>query len=268
MKLILDTALTAQENAQRLFDDSKKLKQKIKGAQEGILEVQKKIALLQKKSASTAKALPQKRRSKEWFEKFRWCYTRNGLLCVGGRDAHSNEALVKRHMEKDDWYFHADVFGAPHCLLKHDKKKPTKQDFEDAASFAGVFSSVWKKGQLSVRVYKVSPEQVSKKAPAGESLGKGAFMIYGERDWFDPDLKFGLGVQLLPDGFRIMGGPFACVKAHAQHVIEIASGQKSKSDIAKSYQRYLAKKINPLPSLVDEIVSILPAGEFSLKLNE
>ncbi|MEK6902842.1 MAG: NFACT RNA binding domain-containing protein, partial [archaeon] len=224
MKLILDTSFSAQENAQRLFDESKKLKQKIKGAEAGILEVRKKLTVLEKKTISSAKAPPQKRRSKEWFEKFRWCYTRNGLLCVGGRDAHSNEALVKRHMEKGDWYFHADVFGAPHCLLKHDKKKPTSADFEDAAAFAGVFSSVWKKGQLSVRVYKVSPDQVSKKAPSGESLGKGAFMIYGEREWFDPPLRLGLGVQSLSDGYRIVSGPLACVKAHSQHVIEVLPG--------------------------------------------
>lgn len=263
MKITLNIRKSAQENAQAFFDEAKRLRNKMKGAASGMREVENKLAALEKETRSTEKKSPEKRRSKEWFEKFRWCYTRGGLLVVGGRDAHSNEALVKRHMEDNDWYFHADVHGAPHCLLKCEKKKPTKEDFDDAASFAGLFSSVWKKGLLSVRVYAVKPSQVSKKAPTGESLGRGAFIINGERKWFDPDFKMGWGVQVLSEGFRAMCGPLACVKAHAIHVSELSAGEKSKTDVAKSYQKWLEKQTPPISIPLDDLVAALPPGEFT-----
>jgi predicted ribosome quality control (RQC) complex YloA/Tae2 family protein len=263
MKIILDVRKTAQENAQSFFDEAKRLRSKMKGAVSGMREVENKLAALEKKTLSTEKKAPEKRRTKEWFEKFRWCFTRNGLLVVGGRDAHSNEALVKRHMEDNDWYFHADVHGAPHCILKCDKTKPTKEDFDDAASFAGLFSSVWKKGLLSVRVYAVKPSQVSKKAPTGESLGRGAFIISGERKWFDPSFKMGWGIQELKEGFRAMCGPLSCVKAYAIHLAELSPGEKSKTDVAKSYQKWLEKQTPSISIPLDELVASLPPGEFS-----
>lgn len=263
MKITLNFRKSAQENAQQFFDEAKRLKQKMKGAMLGVHEVENKLSALEKQTLLLEKKSPKKRRVKEWFEKFRWCYTRNGLLVIGGRDAHSNEALVKRHMESNDWYFHADVHGAPHCVLKCEKIKPTNEDFDDAASFAGLFSSVWKKGLLSVRVYAVKPSQVSKKAPSGESLGRGAFIIAGERKWFDPDFKLGWGIQTLNDGFRAICGPLLCVKAHAQHVMELVAGEKSKSDVSKSYQRWLEKQSPPIFISIDELVSSLPPGEFS-----
>lgn len=263
MKVTLNFRKSAQENAQSFFDEAKRLRGKMKGALLGVREVENKLAALEKKTLSLEKKAPEKRRAKEWFEKFRWCFTRNGLLIVGGRDAHSNEALVKRHMEDNDWYFHADVHGAPHCILKCGKTKPTKDDFDDAASFAGLFSSVWKKGLLSVHVYAVKPSQVSKKAPTGESLGRGAFIISGERKWFDPSFKMGWGIQTLSDGFRVMCGPLSCVKALAIHVSEISPGEKSKTDVSKSYQKWLEKQSPPIFISLDELVASLPPGEFS-----
>ncbi len=267
MNLVLDTRKTAQQNAQHFFDEAKKLKQKVKGAEQGMKDVQAKIEKLEKQSTleTTKVTRPTPRRSKEWFERFRWCLTRNGLVVVGGKDAHSNEALVKRYLEEKDWYFHADLYGAPHCILREGKTKARREDLEDAASFAGLFSSVWKKGLFSVRVYKVSHEQVSKKAPSGESLGRGAFMIYGQREWFEPRLKLGWGIQETKGGFRIMCGPLACVEEHCFHAMELFPGEKSKTDVAKSYLRYLQRQPRPISISLDELVASLPSGKFSMK---
>ena len=266
MKLTLDITQSVQENASAYFEKAKRLKQKMKGAEEGLVLVREKLAHVETESQKIQSTSPLLRRKKEWFEKFHWCYTTNGLLLVGGRDAHSNESLIKRHMEEKDWYFHADVHGAPHCLLKEGKLSAKKEDMEQAASFAGVFSSVWKKGLFSVRVYAVSPEQVTKKAPSGESLGKGAFMIYGSREWFDPRLSMGVGVQDTPAGLRVMGGPLSCIQTHCRHLMEIVPGEKSKAEVAKSYARFLqGKGVESSSLLLDEIMGALPNGLLALK---
>jgi hypothetical protein len=111
-------------------------------------------------------------------------------------------------------------------------------------------------------VYAVKPSQVSKKAPSGESLGRGAFIITGERTWFDPSFKLGWGVQPHNEGFRVMCGPLACVNVHAQHVMELLPGDKSKNDVSKSYQKWLEKQTPSIMVKLEELVSSLPAGEF------
>ncbi len=269
MRIILDAKKSAQDNALAYFDAAKKLKLKIKGAEEGIATVQAKINELEKQRQKTEKKKPilRKLRDKEWFEKFRWGFTRNGLLMVGGRDAHSNEALVKKHLEEDDLYFHADIFGAPHCVLKKGKVSAKKEDKEDTASFAALFSSAWKKGLFSVRVYSVSKEQVSKKAPAGESLGRGAFMIYGTREWFEPGIRTALGVQQTSAGFRVCCGPFEAVKKFTQYTVEILPGSKSKSDIATSYIKFISSRAPEIHVSLDEVSASLPNGELAMALS-
>ena len=269
MKLSIDFSKTAQQNALLYFDQSKKLKQKIKGAEEGMQKVKSKLAEIEKKqSLIPIKKSPQLQRKKEWYEKFHWSLTRNGLLVVGGRDAHANESLVKKHLDEKDWYFHADIHGAPHCVLKEGKVKSKKEDLEDAAAFAGLFASGWKKGVYSVRVYAVSKDQVSKKAPAGESLGKGAFMIYGERKWFEPSLKMGIGLQKIKEGDRVISGPFEAVRKHASVIAEIAPGEKSKTEIAKSYLKWVQKRLPEAGISLDEVVAALPNGLLSVKISE
>jgi len=53
-----------------------------------------------------------KKRKREWFEKFRWFYSSEGFLVVGGRDATTNEILIKKHTDKDDLVFHTDAINA------------------------------------------------------------------------------------------------------------------------------------------------------------
>src|SRR5579875_304393 len=56
-----------------------------------------------------------------WFESFRWFFTSESYLAVGGRDAGSNSLLVRKRMENEDLVFHAEVAGSPFFLLKRGK---------------------------------------------------------------------------------------------------------------------------------------------------
>ncbi|MDO8627870.1 MAG: NFACT RNA binding domain-containing protein, partial [Candidatus Diapherotrites archaeon] len=180
----LDLKKSIQEQANEYFDRAKKAKKKLVGLERAITDQQKKLlAHVQKKTEEKKEII--KKRKKEWFEKFHWFYSSDGLLVIGGRDAQSNESIVKKYMDEKDLYFHADVFGAPHCIIKTvEKNSAPEKTLQEAAIFAAAFSKAWQQKQLTATVYSVLPEQVSKKAPAGESLGQGAFMIYGERNWF------------------------------------------------------------------------------------
>ena len=100
MQVEISINKTVEENASEYFDKAKKAKKKLKGAEEAIktaeeklkkeLEKQKQQELLEKEKKSKPK------RKKEWFEKFRWFYTTEGYLVVGGKDATSNEIVIKK----------------------------------------------------------------------------------------------------------------------------------------------------------------------------
>ena len=72
-----------------------------------IKELRKKTTIVENK----IKLKEQK--TKEWFERYRWFVTSNGLLVIGGRDASSNSAIIRKHMTDQDLVFHAEIHGSP-----------------------------------------------------------------------------------------------------------------------------------------------------------
>lgn len=62
-----------------------------------------------------------------WFEKFKWFISSDDYLVLAGRDSIQNEILVKRHMESNDIYIHADIHGAASCIVKNNSSDPIPQ---------------------------------------------------------------------------------------------------------------------------------------------
>ena len=65
----------------------------------------------------TAVKQANRQKKREWYEKFHWFFSSEGFLCVGGKDATSNEVIIKKHLEKNDLVLHTDMAGSP--LLCH-----------------------------------------------------------------------------------------------------------------------------------------------------
>jgi len=250
---------SVRENANAYFEKSKKAKAKLKGLEEARKRMQ---ASLESRQAKKEAKVLERKRKKEWFEKFRWFYTsENSLLCIAGKDRQSNETIVKKQMDSKDLYFHADIQGASHCILKEGREKASAQDRREAAIFAAVFSKAWNSGIAGVDVYSVFPEQVSKQAQSGEALTTGAFMIYGKREWFKKTpLEFAIGIQ---EKGRIVSGPLEAVKKQAIAFAALEQEKEKKSETAKKLQRLFEKKTG-VKAQLDEIASMLP-GDCGIK---
>jgi len=269
MDLEIDLSKSLDENASLYFEKSKSARKKILGINKALVILEQKMneRLAQEKLNKDAPILEQnkKSRSKKWFEHFRWFFTSDGFLVVGGKDAKSNEELVKKRMEKNDIYFHAEVFGAPHCFiqapieLKGKSFVAPESSMQEAAVFAASFSKAWEEGRAIADVYSVKPEQVSKSAKSGESLGTGAFMIYGERVWFKKSI-LSCAVGYFNREKVLMSGPTSAVKKHCTFFVELKQGALSKEQIAKILKEKFAKK--GLNFSVDDFVSILPSSGF------
>jgi predicted ribosome quality control (RQC) complex YloA/Tae2 family protein len=263
MDVEIDFGKSLEENASSYFEKSKLAKKKLSGLRRAMVELEKRASSIREKPAE--KGLVEKRK-RQWFESFHWFRTSQGLLVIGGRDARSNEAVVKKHMEKGDFFLHADIQGGSACIVKAEGKPIPGGSLEEAAQFSAVKSKAWQQRLPSVDVYAVSKEQVSKSAPSGEALSTGGFMIYGKRQWFrKTPLRFSIGLLAEQDSLVPMGGPPSAVEKHCKIGFEVGFGRLGKSDAAKALlAKFEAKAGKGIVSL-DDMLALLPGDGLEIK---
>ena len=264
-RLILDVRKSVEANAAVYFEKAKRARKKLEGAKAALQRTQQKLQLLiseaevaKKKLAAESedrKIVAARAQQKEWYEKFRWFISSEGFLCIGGRDATTNEMVIKKHADSNDLIFHTELPGSPFFIVKSNSPKIIgEKTIEEAAIATASYSKAWKAGLQSADVYYVKPEQVSKEARAGEYLTKGAFMIYGKKA-FVP-VKIGLAIGIANDG-KIMGGPATAVAANSSKCVKLIQGDNKPSDAAKK----IIKMLGINSSYLDEIIRAMPAGE-------
>ena len=258
-RLVLDLTKSIDANAAVYFEKAKKIKKKIEGAEAALNENLKKLKDLEaKKEKEEVKSLLQeklKERKQEWYEKFRWFVSSEGFLVIGGRDATSNEIVIKKHTEQNDLVFHTDLAGSPFFVVKSEGKQIGEKTKEETADATCTFSKVWKLGLQTTSVFYVNPEQVSKKTKAGEYMGKGAFMIYGKTNYIDNKINLAVGMTKQQ---QIMAGPLDAIKANCEKYIVLEQGNEKTSKIAKHIQHHIG-------GTIDEIIRSLPSGEFKIR---
>ena len=252
---------TVEQNAALYYESSKKLKRKLEGIHEIIKKSKKKLEEFEKKAQKEEEKsalgeeeqhrLLEKKKSKKWFEKYRWFISSDGFLVVGGRDATSNEVVIKKNTNPDDLVFHTDMAGSPFFIVKTEGKKVPESTLKEVADATCTFSRAWKLGLFAQQVFWVKPEQVSKTAESGEYLTKGAFMIRGKTNYVDNEINCAIG--LTNDGL-IMCAPLDSVKAHCKTYLRIERGDLKPSDAAKQIRKLLNG------GDLDEIIRALPSG--------
>lgn len=261
-RILLDSHLGIPENAEKYYNKGKKAKKKIKGANIAIEKTMKEIEKAESKRdvALEQIKIPQKRVKKElkWYEKLRWFLSSDGFLVVGGRDAATNESVVKKYLENQDIYLHSDIHGAPSVVIKSNGKEIPENTLNEAASLAASFSSAWTKGFGSQDVYWVHPDQVSKTPESGEFVAKGAFIIRGTRNYIrGVPLFIAVGVVDY-EGERIMAGPPSSVGKYTDNYVIIKPGFTKKEEISRS----ILRKIDTENRItLDDVVRVLPSGK-------
>ncbi|WP_407375423.1 ribosome rescue protein RqcH [Methanobrevibacter sp.] len=258
----IDPKLTIPENAENYYEKAKKAKRKSKGALIAIENTKKQLEKIKAKKdiAMEHIATPKKRVKKnlKWYEKLRWFISSDNILVIGGRDANSNENVVKKYLEPNDIYLHADIHGASSTAIKLNGSELNDNILKESGEFAASFSSAWSKGFTSQDVFWVRPDQVSKTPEAGEFLAKGSFVIRGHRNFIrGARLKLGIGIVDY-EGKRIMAGPIDAVEAHCEKYVVLKPGFTKKEAIAKK----IINKINEDDLLtLDDIIRVLPTGK-------
>ncbi|MDQ1280311.1 MAG: hypothetical protein QG670_1574 [Thermoproteota archaeon] len=265
----LDLQETVYRNASRFYKAAKEAKEKIEGLKIALTEAEAKIKELMEIEVEVEKNVKtiDKLRERSWFEKFHWANSSEGFLLIGGRDASTNELLIRRHMSKDDIAFHADFPGSPFVLIKTDTKPPSEQTLNEAAQISASYSRAWREGVASLDIYWVKPDQVSKSAPSGEYLSRGMFMIHGQKNYIkNVPLRVCIGFVEKEDLLTVIGGPPSAIASQTRYRVELVPGRQSSGKLAKSILGKLAAiapaELRPriLKLSLDEIQKFIPAG--------
>lgn len=236
--------------AQQYFASSHKMKTKIEGTKKAIADTRQQLERIRKKITKVTRERVIKantiieRRKRYWFEKFRWFQSSDDFLVIAGRDARTNETIVKRYMKKGDIFVHATVHGAPHTLILAEGKDVPLTTLQEAGQFATSFSSAWKAGVGSADAYYVNPEQVSFSPPSGEYLVRGGVIVRGKRNPLKGMvLETAIGIIVEEKYARVIGGPPSAVKAKTDYYIALKPGDETRGSIAKQVKAILAKKV-------------------------
>lgn len=258
LNLTLDYTKNIDANASDIYQKSKDIGDKSKRAEDALKES---IAELGKKQKgfdkAKALALNKVQPTKQfWFERYKWFITSSGKLVIAGRDAHTNDNVVKKHMKEKDIFVHADVHGAPSVILK-DGLTATPEELREACTFALTQSKSWVAALMEGAAFWVYPDQVSKTPNPGEFVPRGAFIVRGKRN-YEHHLKMELGIgEISYEGARkIMCGPPELFEHCERYMIlnpgRGKSGRKS-GELAKDFQ---------VPE--EEISRILPPGDVEI----
>ena len=284
---------TVHQNAQRYFQDARTLKDKSKGARkalENTEDAKSKQEKRRRKDVAAGRVRGIQRSKKFWFEKYRWAILEGGHIIVGGRDARGNDTIVRKHLNSNDLYIHADLHGAPSCSLKlkdgftilgnvsesqngiksmqiaqnlgdgiDDARELEEAIIAQAAQIAVCWSRAWGSGGAAATAFHVRPSQVSKQTESGESLGRGSFVVRGKRTWYrDLHLEIGMGIGVINGIPLPVCGTVETISKIFEKWIKIVPGREKKESIAN--------KISKATGLIqDDVLSSLPPGGCSIE---
>ena len=214
-----------------------------------------------------------------------------GHLLIGGRDAKGNDVIVRKHLTSNDLYFHADLHGAPSCSLKlkdglvpnqnpsqaipegvaslqivqnlgenlDDARQLPESVHSEAAQVAVCWSRAWGSGGAAAVAFHARPSQVSKTTESGESIGRGSFVVRGQRNWHrDLSLELAIGMAVVNGVPMPVSGTPSTISEHCQRWARITPGREKKES--------LANRIAKATGLAQEdLLSCLPSGNCSFE---
>lgn len=251
--------------ASTLFDEAKKQTGAIESIESLRRKNQKDIDKLKSQSQESKKAVFfTEFKKKEWFERYRWFYTSDGLLAIGGRDSSSNSAIIRKQLGKNDKVFHAEIFGSPFFIVKDVPESLPFDSLNEVASATVCFSRAWREAMYGMSAYWINPDQVKKAAPSGQFLSRGSFALEGHKNFIKvPGLRLAVGILYHDERYIIMCGPPEPVKKICICYAVIEPGGSDITETAKrlrvefiKLQEDIAKQFD-----IDDFVRALPAGE-------
>lgn len=188
------------------------------------------------------------------YENYRWFYTSNNVLVVGGKSDEQNELVIDEFIRPEFTVLHTTEPGSGFIIIQ--TEKPSKKDIEEAAIFCACFSQQWKKvksSRATISIDTFKGDQIYK----AKSMKLGTFGVKGDKKTIKvkPEL-----VVVVQKG-KIRAVPKTTKE---EKLAEIKPGKLKKEQAAEK----IAKKIKDefhFPVSKEEILSAIPSDKLGVK---
>lgn len=185
------------------------------------------------------------------YEEFRWFFTSDNVLVVGGKNDEQNELIIDSFLKPNYTVMHTSLPGSPFCIIQ--SNNPSKKDIEETAIFCACFSQQWKLGKKLIEIDVFKGENIYKI----KSMKTGTFGVKGEKKVIKVKPELALVIQ--------NGKLRAVPKTTKQKkLVEIKQGLLTKEQATERISRLLKDKYS-FPVSKDEITGAIPSDKLSVK---
>lgn len=186
------------------------------------------------------------------YRNYRWFYTNDGKLVVGGKNDDQNELVLKNFLKPSYVVMHTSEPGSGFMIIQSDK--PSKDDLNETAIFCAAFSKQWKLGKNKVDVDIFKGSQLYKT----KDMKIGTFGVKGRKK----KVKVKPELVLVIQKGKLRAVPK--VRRDEEVLVSIKHGKLSKEDATDK----IAKKIKDefhFPVSKEEIMQAIPSSEMSVR---
>jgi predicted ribosome quality control (RQC) complex YloA/Tae2 family protein len=196
------------------------------------------------------KKLRQIREAKEYMS-YRWFFTSEGKLVVGGKSDEQNENVLRYFKRPGYTIMHTTKPGSPFMIIQSDD--PSKNDLDECAVFCACFSKEWKTGKKSIDIDVFKGGDVFK----NKGMKTGTFGVKNKKKVkAKPELMVIIQKGKIRDVSK--------VKGKEESLAVIKQGKMDKEAAAEK----IAKKIKEkylLPVSREEVMRAIPSGNMDVR---
>jgi len=185
------------------------------------------------------------------YDNFRWFFTSNNVLVVGGKSDEQNEIVLTEFLKPNYIVMHTSLPGSPFMVIQSDK--PGKKDIEETAVFTACFSQQWKLGKKEIEIDVFKGSDIFK----SKTMKTGTFGVKAKKN------KIKVKPELI---LVIQNGKLRAVPDNSKYekIAEIRQGNLSKEQTAEKIFKIIKDKYH-FPITKDEIMSAIPSDKLSVK---
>ncbi|MDD5192606.1 MAG: NFACT RNA binding domain-containing protein [Candidatus Nanoarchaeia archaeon] len=189
--------------------------------------------------------------SNEDYKNYRWFFTSEGKLVVGGKSDEQNEEVIRNFLRPDYVIMHTSLPGSPFMIIQSDN--PSKKDLKETAVFCASFSKQWKNGNKNIDVDTFKGSQIYKT----RGMKTGTFGVKGDKE----TIKVKPELVLVIQKGKIKAVP---EKGKEKILAKIKPGKLSKEQAAEKIAKIIRDKFH-LPVHKDEVMQAIPSDKIDVK---
>lgn len=193
---------------------------------------------------------PRLSKSRNDHLNYRWFFTSEGKLVIGGKSDEQNEEVIRNFLRPNYVIMHTSLPGSPFMIIQDDK--PSKKDLKETAIFCASFSKQWKNGKKQIEIDIFKGSQIYKT----DIMKTGTFGVKGEKETIKVKPELVLIIQK---------GKIKAVPSNGKEktLARIKPGKLTKEQAAEKIAKIIRDKFH-FPVHKDEVMQAIPSDKINI----